>query len=110
VVALMSFVGALFEDYREERLPGLAVGSLHHAKRRLPTADQLIGVRCVFQDIHLHHRSYFVLGSPPSHTRKQNLFLCPSGPLEAAGSSCRNNFIHLPEEKYFPCNPIYPII
>lgn len=30
----LGFPGALPEDYREERLPGSAVGSLHHTERR----------------------------------------------------------------------------
>lgn len=34
--------GSLFEDYWEEWLPSLALGSLHHPERWLPVEDQLI--------------------------------------------------------------------
>lgn len=33
--------GPLPEDHREERLPGPAVGSLHHPERGLPAANKL---------------------------------------------------------------------
>lgn len=40
VVALWS-AGAVLKNYREKRIPGAALGSLHHTKRGLSTSDDL---------------------------------------------------------------------
>ena len=34
-------IGALPEDHREERVPGAALGAVHHHERPLPTTDEL---------------------------------------------------------------------
>ena len=53
--------GALFEDHRKERLPSLALGSLHHPERWLPVKDQLIFHR---QFVQLQQHSLW-RGPPP---------------------------------------------
>ena len=34
--------GAVFEDHREERVPGVALGAIHHHQRKLSAQNELI--------------------------------------------------------------------